>query len=238
MSNVVHVSLLTEVASRFRGLAPWCSVAEPHYLHPSSQSSPWTESRRSRRSLNILFSPSCRGLWCVNRINSLAPGCADLLAACGLEGAHWSSEDGALGAGEWGGSGPRSCPCGAPPRRVGREVTASGAAPQKPVRTAATVRATSGSLPSASAFSLPRFPSSHRAPATRPQPALSSAPRSHRARPEPSHGGPARPGAPLHRFAHPAQRWPGLLQGGRAALRPEPHHQAAHRLLLQGGGQD
>lgn len=55
-----------------------------------------------------------------------------------------------------------------------------------------------------------------------------------RTAPPPSrHGRHPQPGEDQRVAAHPAQRRRRVLQGGRAALRPEPHHQAAHRGQVQ-----
>lgn len=57
--------------------------------------------------------------------------------------------------------------------------------------------------------------------------------------PVPDHGRRAPPHHHLHLPADPAQRGPGLLQGGRDPLRPDPDHQAADGLQVQdrGGGE-
>lgn len=101
--------------------------------------------------------------------------------------------------------------------------------------TAATARAPSGSLRSAASLSLPALPL--RPPrSSRPgragsvlRPPGAAAPA--RAQPyrETCRASCASPSA-LH---PPAERRPGFLQGGRAARRQEPHHQAAHRAPLR-----
>lgn len=202
-ANEVRRSERTGVGSTSPRFCSWCSGAAAPAPTASRASLP-PAPRRARRSLNVLF-PGRRGLWCVNRINSLAPSRADQPAACGGSSASIPESrtvarergDGAAPglAAVFGARWHAERAWGLQPRE--RLFANQGAGRRRRGFLAAAAPPPPPPCPS------PRVLSAHRAPASRPHPAQSSACGA-AALPAPSYGGPARPRATVHRAAHSA----------------------------------